>query len=236
MKRGTKEIPSCNDCTNTEGVLCALSDENKTFMSERKGDNFYKKGQAIFYEGNHANGLFCIHSGKVKLSKLGEDGKEQIVRFAKTSDILGYRSLLSDEPYQATATVMEDSYICLVSKEKFMTLMETDSKLSLNVIKLLSQDLKGAEQLLINIAQKSVKERIAEALVILKNIFGFTDDGKTLDVNLTRAEIADMAGTTTETTIRTLAQLNTEGYIALTGKKIEIMDFKGLVRQASMYD
>ena len=75
MKRGTKEIPSCNDCLNTEGVLCALSDENKTFMSERKGDNFYKKGQAIFYEGNHANGLFCIHSGKVKLSKLGEDGK-----------------------------------------------------------------------------------------------------------------------------------------------------------------
>jgi CRP/FNR family transcriptional regulator, polysaccharide utilization system transcription regulator len=236
MKRAVIDIPTCNDCENKSGVLCSLSEENKTLLSERKGDNFYKKGQAIFYEGNQANGLFCIHSGKVKLSKLGEDGKEQIVRFAKTADILGYRSLLSDEPYQATATVMEDSYICLVSKEKFMNLMDKDSKLSLNVIKLLSADLKGAERLLINIAQKSVKERISEALVILKNVFGFDSDEKTLDVSLTRAEIADMAGTTTETTIRTLAQLNTEGLIALEGKKIQILDFKGLIRQASMYD
>lgn len=237
MKRSIVNIPSCVACDNRgDGVLCSLSQENKAIIGDKKGDNFYRKGQAIFYEGNHANGLYCIYRGKVKLSKLGEDGKEQIVRFAKTADILGYRSLLSNEPYHATATAMEDCYICHLSKERFMQLMETDSRLALNVVQLLTKDLRGAEQLLVNVAQKSVKERISEALITLKSTFGYTDDGKTLSVFLTRAEIADMAGTTTETAIRTLAQLDKENLIELNGKKIKIVNLKELILQAGIYD
>lgn len=237
MKRSNFEMPSCNDCeVQGDGIFCSVSAESKDMLSEKKGDNFYKKGQTIFYEGNHANGLYCIYDGKVKLSKLGDDGKEQIVRFAKTSDILGYRSLLSDEPYHATATAMEDCHVCLLSKEKFMKLMENDPKLSLSVVQLLSKDLRSAEQLLIDIAQKSVKERIAEALVLLKNTFGCLEDGETLSVTLTRSEIADIAGTTTETTIRTLAQLSDNGLIELLGKRIRIIDFNKLVSQAAIYD
>ena len=237
MKRSNVDIPSCNECdAHGEGIFCSISAESKEFLSEKKGGNFYKKGQAIFYEGNHANGLYCIYSGKVKLSKLGDDGKEQIVRFAKTSDILGYRSLLSDEPYHATATAMEDCHVCLLSKEEFLQLMEKDPKLSLSVVQLLSKDLRSAEQLLIDIAQKSVKERIAESLVLLKNTFGYQEDGETLSITLTRSEIADIAGTTTETTIRTLAQLSDSGLIELSGKKIRILDFHKLVNTASIYD
>ena len=237
MKRSNIDIPICSECdAKGEGVLCNLSHKSKEILEEHKGDNFYKKGQTIFYEGNNANSLYCIYKGKVKLSKLGEDGKEQIVRFAKTSDILGYRSLLSDEAYHATATAMEDSYICLLSKDKFIKLMEADPKLSLNIVQLLSRDLRGAEQLLIDIAQKSVIERIAEALVLLKNTFGYEEDNMTLDVSLTRSEIADIAGTTTETTIRTLAQLSTNGLIELSGKKIKIIDFMKLVSQAAIFD
>jgi len=236
MKRPIINIPSCCDCKNEKGIMCALNDENKRFINEKKGNNYYKKGQAIFYEGNSANSLFCVHKGRVKLSKLGEDGKEQIIRFAKEGDILGYRAMLSNESYQATATAMDDCFICLVSKDRFNSLMEKDAKLSLNVIQLLSKDLRSAEQLLIDIAQKSVKERIAEALIVLKKTFGLKEDGKTLDVVLTRAEIADMAGTTTETTIRTLAQLSSDGLIKLSGKKIAILDFKTLVIEAGVYD
>ena len=237
MKRSKVDIPSCDECDiEGHGIICGLSTDSQVFVSERKGDNFYKKGQAIFYEGNHANGLYCIYDGKVKLSKLGEEGKEQIVRFAKTSDILGYRSLLSDEPYHATATAMEDSHICLIPKDRFMQLMEKDPKLSLSVVQLLSKDLRGAEQLMIDIAQKSVKERIAEALVLLKRTFGFLDDGETIGVTLTRSEIADIAGTTTETTIRTLAQLSSENLIELVGKKIKVLNFNKLVSEAGIYD
>lgn len=236
MKKPTLDIPSCDDCSHSKEFFCSLSDTEKRMLSEKKGDNFYKKGQVIFYEGNHANGLFCLYEGKVKLSKLGKDGKEQIVRFSKTGDIVGYRSLLSNEPYQATATAMEDCHICNLSKEKFLQIVEENPKLSLKVIQLLSKDLKSAEQNLIDVAQKTVKERISEALILLKNTFGYLADGKTLNIHMTRSEIADMAGTTTESTIRTLAQLSDEALIKLEGKSIVISNYSGLVRCTNAYD
>lgn len=238
MKRGKIEIKSCTECSvSTSGIFCTMSEKNLGILEQARGNNFYKKGQTIFYEGNHTNGLFCIYSGKVKLSKLGENGKEQIVRFAKTGNILGYRSLLSNDTYHATATAMEDCYVCLLSKDRFMEILESDPKLSMSIVQLLSKDLKSAEQLLIDIAQKSVIERISEALVLLKNTFGYADEGEdTINVTLTRSEIADIAGTTTETTIRTLVQLDKEGLIKLVDKKINILNLEKLIQRAKIYD
>ena len=167
---------------------------------------------------------------------MGKDGKEQIIRFSKDGDILGYRSLLSNEPYHATATAMEDSYICTISKEKFLTVIEDNPKLSFKVIQLLSKDLKGAEQHLIDVAQKSVKERIAESLLLLQTTFGYLADNRTINIQMSRSEIADMAGTTTESTIRTLAQLNEKNIIELNGKNIVINDMKELIKCSNSYD
>jgi len=236
MSKPTTIIPSCSECGNKSSIFCALSKDEKDELSTNKGSNYYKKGQAIFYEGNQSHGLYCVYKGKVKLSKLGENGKEQVIRFAKTADILGYRSLFSNEPYQATATALEDSYICHLSKDKFMGLMKENTSLSWNTMQLLSNDLKSAEQHLINIAQKTVKERIAEALLLLQTTFGFMEDNKSINVILTRSEIADIAGTTTETTIRTLAVLSNEGFIELKGKRIIIPNVITLTRVAGIYD
>lgn len=236
MSKGHVQIPSCTECTNESKIFCALSELERKELSVNKGSNFYKKGQNIFYQGNHSHGLYCIYSGKVKLSKLGEDGKEQVLRFAKTGDILGYRALLSNESYQATATAMEDCYVCHVPKNNCLGLMEKNSGLSLNIVKQLSHDLRIAEQHLVNIAQKTVKERIAEAMLLMYNTFGFTQDGKTLDVSLSRSEIADIAGTTPETAIRTLSQLNKEGIIKLVGKSIQIPSVSSLAQEASILD
>jgi CRP/FNR family transcriptional regulator len=237
MKRGKIEIKPCTECTvSSNGVFCSVSEKNLGILDQARGSNFYKKGQTIFYEGNHTNGLFCIYSGKVKLSKLGENGKEQIIRFAKTGNILGYRSLLSNDTYHAPATAMEDCHVFLLSKDRFMEILESDPKLSMNIVQLLSNDLKSAEQLLIDIAQKSVIERISESLVLLQKTFGYVNGGKTINVALTRSEIADIAGTTTETTIRTLVQLDKEGIIKLVDKKINILDLQKLIQRAKIYD
>jgi CRP/FNR family transcriptional regulator len=231
------DIPqSCSLCQNKSNLFCCLTIDEKENLSENKGSNFYKKGQSIFYEGNQSHGLFCIYKGKVKLSKLGENGKDQVVRFAKSGDVVGYRSLFSNEPYQATATAMEDTYVCHLSADGFMKLITANPKLSWEAMKLLSKDLKNAEQHLINITQKTVKERIAEALLILYKTFGFTENNLTLDISLTRAEIGDIAGTTTETTIRTLAQLKKEGVIELNGKSISIPNINKLMNIAAIYD
>lgn len=235
MKKESIQIPSCDQCRKSRDFFCHLSMEEKQSISEKKGDNFYKKGQVVFYEGNHANGLFCLYNGKVKLTKLGKDGKEQIIRFSRDGDIMGYRSLLSHEPYHATATALEDAHICTITKDKFLQIIEDNPKMSLKMIQLLSKDLKGAEQHLIDIAQKTVKERIAESLLLLINTFGYLADGETLNIHMTRSEIADMAGTTTESAIRTLAVLSDENLIKLEGKNIVINDLKGLKRCTNTY-
>jgi len=236
MAKSTSHIPSCSDCENKDSMFCLLSQVDKDTLGTNKGNNFYKKGQSVFYEGNQSHGLYCIYKGKVKLSKMGEGGKEQVVRFAKTADILGYRSLFNNEPYQATATVLEDSYICHLSKNHFLKILKDNPSLSWNTMKLLSNDLKNAETHLVNIAQKTVKERIAESLLLLHETFGFEKDEKTLSVILTRAEIADVAGTTTETAIRTLSELNKEGAINLVAKKIQIPNIKKLQLVANIFD
>ncbi len=236
MKRPLINIPACTECMNKNSVFCCLPPEDKETLSENKGSNFFKKGQVIFYEGNHPHGLYCIHKGKVKISKLGEEGKEQIVRFAGSGDMLGYRSLLSNDAYKATATAMEDSYVCHIARGNFFEVLENNNQLSLNVIQLLSKDLKQSEQKILNISQKTVRERLAETLLLLKEQFGYEEDNQTLAVLLTRREIGDIAGITTETTIRTLSEFNKEGIVKLQGKKIIILNNDSLVRTANVYD
>ncbi|MBK6525136.1 MAG: Crp/Fnr family transcriptional regulator [Crocinitomicaceae bacterium] len=236
MKAAKVEMPSCEDCPNKGGMFSCLSREDKAVLGEDKGNNYYKKGQVIFYEGNYPHGLYCIFKGKVKVSKLGDEGKEQIVRISGNADTLGYRSLLCNEPYKATATALEDSYVCYLSKKRFFELMESNNTLCLSTIQLLARELRQSEQQLVDITQKTVRERIAEVLLQLKNKFGFKPDGRTIDIRLTRREIGDMAGVTTETTIRTLSELNKSGVIAIVGKDIQVLKLDQLLLIANIDD
>ncbi len=215
-------IPSCIDCKNKNSIFCSIPSDEKEALGSDKLNTFYKKGETIFQEGSASHGLYCIYNGKVKLTKLGHDGKDQVVRFSNTGDILGYRSLLNSEAYQATAVALEDSYICQLTKGNFLNSIKENTTLSLEVIKLLSSNLKNAENHLVNIAQKTAKERIVASILLLQEVFGFQEDGESLNITLTRSEIADIAGTTSETIIRTLKKLSNESLIVLKGKKIII--------------
>lgn len=228
-------IPPCTECGNHNKLFCGLSPDNKEHFSEHKGKNTYKKGQVIYYEGNYPNGLFCIYRGKVKISKIGQEGKEQIIKFVGQGEVLGYRALINEEPYNATATAMDDCHICQVSRNAFMSTLETNGCLSRNMIELLSKDLNDSEHKLMNITQKPVRDRVADSLLILINQFGFKTDTQTINAALTRREIGEIAGITTETAIRTLSDFNKEKLIKLEGKKISILDLKGLKHLAHPY-
>ena len=225
MKPDISNMPvSCEDCNNKDNAFSCLSRSEKSDLAKDKGRNFYKKGQVIFYEGNHPHGLYCIYKGKVKISKLGDEGKDQIIRLAGDADMLGYRALLSNEPYKATATAIEDSYICYLSKRQYFDMMSKNTSLCMSTVKILASDLKDSEQQLIDISQRTVKERIADTLLTITEKFGYKEDNVTIDVKLTRRELGDMAGVTTETTIRTLSELNKSKIINLVGKEIQIID------------
>jgi CRP/FNR family transcriptional regulator len=229
------DVPRCSGCEAFNvSMFCSLNNSEEENVSDNKTHNVYKKGQVIFYEGHVPQNLFCIFSGKVKIFKLGDDGKEQIVRFAKNSDIIGYRALLSGENYFASATAIEETVVCSFPKNTIDELLESNSKFALQTIKLLSKDLRKAEQMILNMAQKHVRERIAEALLMLKEYYGTDSITGTINTTLTREEIANIAGTSTETCIRILSEFNRDRVIKLIGKRIKVASVPKLLQIANI--
>lgn len=231
------QFPVCETCkSRLESVFSILSGEELELLSMQKHCNYYQRGQIIFIEGNHPVGLFCINQGKVKISQSGFEGKEQIMRLAKDGDLLGYRALISGEGYSATATVIEDSKICLIPRNVFFGMLQSNAEITSRIMKLLAVDLREAENKITVLAQKPVIERLAEVLLMLKEYYGYEEDNASLNITITREEIANIVGTATETTIRLLSELKKEGIIDLDGKKISIIKSESLIKLANLYD
>ncbi len=227
----------CDKCEKRgDSIFCCMQGDSLDELSDSKTCSIYRKGQVLFNEGGHPFGVYCVNKGKIKVSIVGDEGKEQIVRLAKDGDVLGYRSMLASERYNATATALEDSQVCFIPKDIFLSSLKKDSTLSVEVMKLLSTQLKAAEIKLTHLAQKPVRERLAETLLFLKETYGFEPGTDILSVQLSREEIANLVGTATETAIRLLSELNKENIIELMGKKIKITNIKALIRTANLSD
>ena len=204
-------------------------------LDSEKNANHYKKGQNLFLSGNPPFGLYCVHSGKVKITKTDNDGKETIVRIVGSGDVLGHRSLFSDSPYSASATVLESGIICFVAKETIKSLIQKEPSLATNIISRVSKEMGAAENKLASMARKSVRERFAETLLLLKDNFSIEQDGKTkLDIRLTREELGSMVGAASENVIRLMTEYKELGYIEQEGKDIYILDMEAIEREANL--
>lgn len=224
----------CQDCPIFKRSLfkcvdiCDLND-----LHMKKTCYFYKKGQVIFYERKRPIGIYCVHSGSIKVSRLGTEGKEQIVRIAKAGDLLGLRSLISGRTYSASATTIEDSVVCFIDKRKFYQTTIRYPEISTQIMLILSALLEEAEKKITSMAQKPVRERLAEALLTLDSVFH--SDGCPTVISLSREDLANIVGTANETVIRLLGDFKEDKLIAVKGRKIFILDKKGLQRLAKDY-
>lgn len=237
MKKPIQFDTGCAHCNvRMHSVFNVLEGDQLNEMTMHKSCSTYKKGQYVFAENGLPAGLFCINSGKIKITTTGFDGKEQILRLAKSGDIVGYRALISNERYASSAVTLEDASICIIDKAYFFKAMESSPKLMFEVVKKMSRDLKEAEDHIVSLSQKNVRERMAEALLFLKATYGFEEDQKTIGVSLTREEIADYVGTSTESCIRLLSEFNQDKMIALSGKKISIINLPMLIQTANIED
>ncbi|MES2389347.1 MAG: Crp/Fnr family transcriptional regulator [Bacteroidota bacterium] len=205
-------------------------------LNARKHCNIYRKGSAIFHQGNTPMGMFSVFSGKVKLFKTDDLGKEQIIRLAKPGDSIGYRSLLSGEAYHLGAEALEDTRACFIPKALFSDLMNKGGNMFTHIIKLLSEDLKQAEHRIAALAGKPVRERTAEALLVLRNFYGTTDDGVTIDIAISREDLAQMVGTATESVIRMLSEFKADHLIEIKHKNISVTNLSGLEKVANVQD
>lgn len=229
--------PDCTMCSVRPDIFSDnLKSEALAVMSMKKTCRKFKKGQIIFHEGQRAGGLYCISHGKVKLFKTSYEGKEQIVRLTKAGDILGYRAVIGDQPYSASAAALEEVHICMIPRDELLNHISQNPEMALSLIKFLGQELSIAEKRMMNLAQKSVRERLAETLIILKETYGLEDDKLTLSVTLSREDIANITGTATETVIRLIADFKKEGLIDTSGKKIKLLNLRGLINEGNIHD
>ena len=232
------KVPSirCQTCGHRkESVFCDLSAEHLQEIDKAKTTNHYKRQQIIFYEGNQPYGLYCICSGKIKVFKVDEQGHQQIVRLAGPGDILGYRCLLSSEPYSATAEAIEDADICFMDKNTFFHVLETHPATAMHVMSKLAADLGQAEKQMVNIVHKNIRERLAELLLIFDRKYGEkVHNGKRLNISLTREELAELIGTTQESVIRLISEFKQDGLIAVDGRIITIINRDRLIETANL--
>ncbi|MDZ4840249.1 MAG: Crp/Fnr family transcriptional regulator [Bacteroidota bacterium] len=215
-------LESTKNYTENGKRTAFLFDElQKIVLPQENARKKYNKGEVIFEEGNNATGIFCINSGKVKISKSGENGKEQIVRLSGKGMVIGYRALIGESSYKASATTLEESIITFIPKKIFIDLLD-DIRFCKAMLKLLSQDLELSEVKQVDMATKPVKGRVAETLLLLKDTYGLQNDGLTLDVKIRREDIAKMVGAAKEVVIRMLAMFKESGIIGTNGRWITI--------------
>ena len=229
--------PECAFCGSIhKSIFCDLNGLDLEKLSAEKNCTIYKKGQIVFNSGGYPGGLYCVKEGKIKIYKTGDEGKDQILRLVKSGDLMGYRALLAGEKYEATAEVLEEAKLCFVPKATFLNLLKSNGGLSMEVMKLLSNELGVAEDRMTDLAQKPVRERVAEALLYMKETYGLENDGSTIGVVLSREDIANIVGTAKETLIRLLSEFKSDGIIKLEGKKISILNLPKLIKTANMFD
>jgi CRP-like cAMP-binding protein len=214
----------CEQCIVREfSSLKALGKDELIKLAECKTSHTVKKGDIIFEEGENVNGIYCVKEGICKLTKLSPNGKDHIVKLVKKGELLGQRSMISDEPVNLSAIAMEDMQVCFIPKAEVMGFFNENNKFSMNVMQTICGDLKDADDHMVSLAQKNVKERLAETLLYLEDTFGKNKDGSVY-IQLSREELAGIIGTATESCIRLLSEFNKLGLILLESKKITILD------------
>ncbi len=215
-------------------IFKGLTDEEIDVVNQSVNCTSHKRGNTIYHEGSRINGTYLVVEGILKIFKTGFDGKEQIIRFAKPGDLIGFRSVISDELACSTTKVIQETILCYLPGDILERLLKENSSFSMTLMKLTCKELGESNKFLTDIAQKTVRERLAEVLLLLMDTFELDQD-HTLQISLTREELANMVGTATESVIRLLSEFKSDKLIELNGRKIKLLNIPKLIKIGNVY-
>ncbi len=224
-KISTNIEPTIEDITMLYSVL---NEEEKELLHANHSKLSYKKNDIIYREGEEPTGLLCLGAGKVKIFKEGVGRREQIVRMASAPDFIGYRALFAGDNHVAGAEVIEPCIIFHIPKDVIYELMRTNPRLSMAFIKSMAKELGFARYRTVTLTQKHIRGRLAESICLLKEIYGYEEDGQTLGVYLSREDLANFSNMTTSNAIRTLTTFVNEKVLDVHGRVIKILDIETL--------
>ncbi|MBW8334897.1 MAG: Crp/Fnr family transcriptional regulator [Prolixibacteraceae bacterium] len=213
---------------NPKSIFSTLTLEEKEDLQKNITLTYFKKNEFIYKEGEKPNSFLFLVDGKVIIYKEGVGGREQIIRMTKPLGIIGYRALLADELHIGSAITLEDSTICVISPDYLFNKLLKNPNFSLKLIQKLARELGFSNARTVTLTQKHIRGRLAESLLLLKEKYGWENDGATLKVYLSREDIANLSNMTTSNAIRTLSTFAGEKVIAIDGRKIRILDIHRL--------
>jgi len=190
----------------------------------------YRKGELLLKEREKPHGLICLVSGKVKIFKEGVGGREQILKMIRPQGFIGYRAIFSDSTYYCSAVAIEDSVICIFEKDCVIKILRRNPDVALRFMRIMAEEIGFSNNRTVSLTQKHIRGRLAESLLVLRDTYGYETDGRTINVYLSREDIANLSNMTTSNAIRTLSNLASEEIIALEGRKIIILDGHRLER------
>ncbi len=192
-------------------------------LAKDRDTNKYKKKQNIYSEGNHPNRLYYVVSGKIKTFKTNDDGKELVIDLFSPGDFLGYIAMLEGTVYKDTAEALEETELAVIPKEEFDNLLNKNAEVAKKFIQLLAQNVSAKENQLLGLAYNSLRKKVAEALIHLLKKYKKTADEK-FSIDISRENLATIAGTATESLIRTLSDFKSEKLIDIKDGGITIIN------------
>ena len=232
--RSYGELPRCSTCgARDQGLFCSLTGSHLLKLDRQKTAHEYQRGQIIFYEGNPPLAVYCVYSGVVKLYKAGKNDKRVLIRLLGPGEIIGYRALVADEPYAATAEAVETATICTISRDTLESVLADDFEITMRLMAKLATELRVSEEQMVTRTQDPVRQRTARFLIwLLENLQHPSKKSSAISVPLLREEMAQMIGTTPETLSRILREFANQGLINLDRKNIEVAKLRPLRRLA----
>lgn len=196
-------------------------------LVEGRNVNTYKKRQIIYSFGNYPNRLYYIIKGKVKCFKVHDDGKELVTELYSAGDFLGYIALLEQTVYKDTAEALEETELAIVPKEEFEELLNKSPEVTRKFIELLTKNIAEKAEHLLGLAYNSLRKKVAEALIMLQKKYNNKEESN-FTIDISRENLASIAGTATESVIRTLSDFRNEKLIEINSGNIKIVNYKKL--------
>lgn len=217
----------------SESVLANLPEHEYALLTTDKTERLYQKGDIIFREGSYPDGIFYIISGKVKKYKLNPDGKEYIIYVANTGELIGYHAILSEDRYPDSAAALEESLIAFIPRSSFLETLKLSETLNKRLLKTLSHEFAVLANSLSLFAQKSVRERLALQLIVMREKYKVNfKPGMAVEINLGRDDLANLVGTARENVVRLLTEFKEKSIIGTRGRKIIVYDVNKLIEIA----
>ncbi len=215
-------------CTlKKQSLLEGLPYDDLEALNKKRYTVNYVKGEVICKAGAKPLGLICLNEGKVKITMRGVNGVEQIVSLKKSVDFIGFNALMRDDVCLSSAIALGDVSVCVIEKEDFFSIVKKNSELAFKIIRFLAEEVVRLDARIVNLTQKHVQARLAEALLIINDIYGTTTSGN-LAVSLKRADLGALSNMTATNTSRVLSSFAKEKIIELHQKEIKIVNLKAL--------